>query len=41
MAKTMKFFERMFTVFFARQKPDSTSANARFMKSTSAAVTIA
>ena len=38
MAKTMKFFERMLTVFLARQNPDSTSAKPRFMKNTSAAV---
>ncbi len=38
MAKTMKFFERMLTVFFARQKPDSTSAKPRFMKNTRDAV---
>ena len=34
----MKFFERMLTVFLARQNPDSTSANPRFMKNTSDAV---
>ena len=34
----MKFFERMLTVFFERQKPDSTSAKPRFMKNTSDAV---
>src|SRR5687768_17313818 len=34
----MKFFDRMLTVFFARQNPDSTSANPRFMKNTKAAV---
>ncbi len=38
MAKTMKFFERMLTVFFDRQNPDSTSANPRFMKNTRDAV---
>ncbi|HET6371131.1 MAG TPA: hypothetical protein VFG95_08035 [Nitrospiria bacterium] len=35
----MKFFDRMFTVFLLRQKPDSTIANPRFMKKTSMAVT--
>ena len=34
----MKFLERMLTVFFDRQKPDSTSAKPRFMKNTSEAV---
>ena len=38
MAKTMKFFERMLTVFLDRHIPDSTSAKPRFMKKTSAAV---
>ena len=38
MAKTMKFFERMLTVFLARQNPDSTSAKPRFMKNTRDAV---
>ena len=38
MAKTMKFFERMLTVFFDRHIPDSTSAKPRFMKNTSDAV---
>jgi hypothetical protein len=38
MAKTMKFFERILTVFLARQNPDSTSAKPRFMKNTRAAV---
>ena len=38
MANTMKFLERMLTVFLARQKPDSTSAKPRFMKNTSDAV---
>ena len=39
-AKTMKFFERMLTQFFARHMPDSTQAKPRFMKNTSMAVTI-
>ena len=34
----MKFFDRMLTVFFDRQNPDSTSANPRFMKKTRDAV---
>src|SRR5688572_32516696 len=34
----MKFFDKMLTVFFARQNPDSTSANPRFMKNTRDAV---
>ncbi len=34
----MKFFDRMLTVFLARQNPDSTSAKPRFMKNTSDAV---
>src|SRR6185437_9670726 len=34
-ANTMKFFERMLTQFFWRQKPDSTQAKPRFMKNTS------
>ena len=34
-AKTMKFFERMFTQFFARANPDSTQPKPRFMKNTS------
>ena len=38
-AKTMKFFDRMLTQFFARQKPDSTQAKPRFMKNTSMPVT--
>ncbi len=38
-ANTMKFLDRMLTVFFARQKPDSTVANPKFMKNTSIAVT--
>ena len=38
MAKTMKFFARMLTVFLARHKPDSTMANPRFMKNTRNAV---
>jgi hypothetical protein len=38
MANTMKFFDRMLTVFLARQNPDSTRANPRFMKNTSDAV---
>ena len=33
-ANTTKFLNRMLTVFLARQKPDSTSANPRFMKNT-------
>ena len=33
-ANTMKFLNRMFTVFFARQRPDSTMAKPRFMKNT-------
>jgi hypothetical protein len=33
-ANTTKFLKRMFTVFFARQKPDSTRAKPRFMKKT-------
>src|SRR5262245_2009814 len=38
-ANTMKFFDRIFTAFFARQKPDSTHAKPRFIKNTSMAVT--
>src|SRR4026207_1773842 len=38
-ANTMKFFERMFTQFFARHMPDSTVAKPRFMKNTSMPVT--
>ena len=38
MANTMKFFDRMLTVFFDRHIADSTSAKPRFMKNTSAAV---
>ena len=38
-ANTMKFFERMFTAFFARHMPDSTRAKPRFMKNTSMPVT--
>src|ERR671925_798629 len=34
----MKLFDRMFTVFFARQNPDSTSPKPRFMKNTRHAV---
>ena len=34
----MKFFDRMLTVFLARQNPDSTSAKPRFMKNTRDAV---
>ncbi len=37
-ANTIKFFERMLTAFFARQKPDSTHAKPRFMKNTKNAV---
>ena len=37
MAKTMKFFARMFTVFFARHSPLSTIAKPVFMKNTSIA----
>src|SRR5512145_191117 len=37
-AKTMKFFDSMFTQFFARAKPDSTIANPRFIKKTNIAV---
>lgn len=33
-AKTMKFFDRMLTVFFDRAKPASTLANPRFIKNT-------
>ena len=33
-AKTMKFFDRMFTVFFDRAMPASREANPRFMKNT-------
>ena len=33
-ANTMKFLERMLTVFFARAKPASTQAKPRFMKKT-------
>ena len=33
-ANTIKFFARIFTVFFARQRPDSTIANPRFIKNT-------
>jgi hypothetical protein len=36
--KTMKFFARMFTQFFARARPDSTIAKPRFMKNTRKAV---
>jgi hypothetical protein len=36
-ANTTKFLEMMLTVFLARAKPDSTSANPRFMKNTSIA----
>src|SRR5262245_49169358 len=38
MAKTMKFLDRMLTVFFDRHIPDSTSAKPRFMKNTRDAV---
>jgi hypothetical protein len=38
-ANTMKFLARMVTTFLARQKPDSTLANPRFMKNTRKAVT--
>src|SRR4051812_33043456 len=38
-ANTMKFFDRIFTQFFARHIPDSTVANPRFMKNTSMPVT--
>ncbi len=38
MAKTMKFLDRMLTVFLDRQNPDSTSAKPRFMKNTRVAV---
>ena len=37
-ANTMKFFDRILTVFFERHIADSTSANPRFMKNTNAAV---
>src|SRR3970040_1377993 len=30
-ANTMKFFDRMFAVFLARQRPDSSRAKPRFM----------
>src|SRR5438128_1613190 len=30
----MKFFDKMFTQFFARAKPDSTQPKPRFMKNT-------
>ena len=33
-AKTMKFLDRMLTVFLARAKPASTAANPRFIKNT-------
>ena len=33
-AKTMKFLDRMLTVFFALARPASTEANPRFMKNT-------
>src|SRR5699024_5626378 len=33
-ANTMKFLDRMLTVFLARAKPASTDANPRFMKNT-------
>ena len=33
-AKTMKFFDRMLTQFFALAKPASTAANPRFIKKT-------
>jgi len=36
-AKTIKFFDRMFTVFFYLAKPDSTAAKPRFIKNTSRA----
>ncbi|ACI18758.1 hypothetical protein DICTH_0176 [Dictyoglomus thermophilum H-6-12] len=35
MAKTIKFLERIFTVFFTRANPDSTIAKPKFMKNTS------
>jgi hypothetical protein len=38
-AKTMKFFDKMFTLFLARAKPLSTLAKPRFMKNTSIPVT--
>src|SRR5262245_95634 len=37
-AKTMKFFDRMLTVFFTRHIPDSTSANPAFIQKTRNAV---
>jgi hypothetical protein len=36
--KTITFFDKIFTAFFDRQRPDSTVANPRFMKKTRAAV---
>ncbi|MBM7687007.1 hypothetical protein JOD07_002805 [Defluviitalea raffinosedens] len=36
-AKTIKFFDRMLTVFFDLAKPDSTAAKPRFIKNTSTA----
>ena len=33
-AKTMKFLERMFTVFFERARPASREAKPRFIKNT-------
>ena len=33
-AKTIKFLDKILTVFFARAKPASTDANPRFMKKT-------
>ena len=38
MAKTMKFFDKMLTVFLLLQNPDSTNAKPRFMKKTREAV---
>ncbi len=40
MANTIKFFAKMFTVFFTRHKPDSTMAKPKFMKNTKNAVTM-
>src|SRR6188474_138632 len=39
-ANTMKFLDKMLTVFFARHMPDSTVAKPRFMKNTSMPVTM-
>jgi len=38
-AKTMKFFARMFVQFLARHRPDSTSAKPAFIQKTSMAAT--